>query len=389
MKSQFPLCQIVLTTMTRTGNEAARRKMPEADRVLYFPLDHPLFIQRAIRRINPGLLLVAETELWPNLLAFFGKKRIPILLFNGRISLRSFRRYRRFKFFFEGFLKSISLFLMQTEEDRSRIVEIGAPTEKTRVMGNLKFDQTFPEMTQSGAAEMARALGLPGNESVLIAGSTHSGEEEILIGLFKELRSARSRPFPYPCSSPSESAGRGGEDSKERGDFVDEKDRSPGRRPLTRSRKQRTRVILLDTMGELMKLYSLGTVVFIGGSLVPVGGHNPLEPLFFNRCVLFGPHMFNFQEISTRLVETGGAVQVKGREDLLFHLKRLLSDEGARKAVGERGSQFLQRHRGATERMFEEIRPFLLQLQNEDWGLRNSGIEGSKCQTHHPELSSK
>jgi 3-deoxy-D-manno-octulosonic-acid transferase len=126
-----------------------------------------------------------------------------------------------------------------------------------------------------------------------------------------------------------------------------------------RSDQKDPEVILLDTMGELMGIYSLGTLVFVGGSLVPVGGHNPLEPLFFEKCVLFGPHMFNFSEISTRLIEDGGAIQVSGKEDLFSQLKRLLFDEVARKEVGEKGRQFLQKHQGATERMFEEIRRFL------------------------------
>ena len=118
-------------------------------------------------------------------------------------------------------------------------------------------------------------------------------------------------------------------------------------------------VILLDTMGELMSLYSLGTLVFVGGSLVPVGGHNPLEPLFFKKCVLFGPYMFNFREVSRGLIEAGGGIQVTGKEDLFLHLKCLLLDERARKEMGEKGFQFLQQHRGATQRVFEEIRPYL------------------------------
>jgi 3-deoxy-D-manno-octulosonic-acid transferase len=125
-------------------------------------------------------------------------------------------------------------------------------------------------------------------------------------------------------------------------------------------------VILLDTIGELMSIYSLGTLVFVGGSLVPVGGHNPLEPLFFHKCVLFGPYMFNFLEISTRLLEDGGAIQVSGKEDLFSQLKRLLFDEVARKEAGEKGYRFLRKHQGATERMFEEIRPFLNRMQNAD-----------------------
>jgi 3-deoxy-D-manno-octulosonic-acid transferase len=128
--------------------------------------------------------------------------------------------------------------------------------------------------------------------------------------------------------------------------------------------REHPEVILLDTMGELMSLYSLGTFIFVGGSLVPVGGHNPLEPLFFKKCVLFGPYMFHFSEISRSLIKAGGAIQVRGKDDLSSHLKRLLSDERTCKEVGERGYQFLQKHQGATVRMFEEIRPFLLRMQN-------------------------
>jgi len=408
IKREFPQRPIVLTTMTRTGNERAKM-IPEANLVFFLPIDHPLAIRRAFRKIDPNLLLIAETELWPNLLRSCGKKGIPIVLFNGRISEKSFRRYRFFRFFFENYLKYISLFLMQTEEDRSRIIEIGAATDKTRVVGNLKFDQPFPSFTpletpainggddinktsrrvesttippvvgsfrhrkggvktpsfltgftQEASAEMAKSLHLRGKETLLIAGSTHSGEEEILLSLFKNLR--KTGPHLILILAPRH---------LERLEEVErilkkesiswtrktslsmDQDRSSG------ERKELPEVILLDTMGELMNLYSLGTLVFIGGSLVPVGGQNPLEPLFFKKCVLFGPHMFHFLEISRHLIEAGGAIQVGGKEDLAFHLKRLLSDERARKEIGEKGYQFLQKHRGATERMFEEIRPYL------------------------------
>lgn len=364
IKKEFPECPVVLTTMTRTGNEQAKT-IPEADLVLFLPIDHPLAIRRALRKIDPNLLLIAETELWPNLLRSCGKKGIPIVLFNGRISEKSFRRYLLFKFFFKDCLKYISLFLMQTEEDRNRMIEIGAAIDKTRVVGNIKFDQPFPSFTQEASAEMAKSLHLRGKETLLIAGSTHSGEEEILLSLFKNLR--KMDPHLILILAPRH---------LERLEEVErilkkesiswtrktslsvDQDRSSG------ERKELPEVILLDTMGELMNLYSLGTLVFIGGSLVPVGGHNPIEPLFFKKCVLFGPHMFHFLEISRHLIEAGGAIQVGGKEDLAFHLKRLLSDERARKEVGEKGYQFLQKHRGATERMFEEIRPFLSRMQN-------------------------
>jgi 3-deoxy-D-manno-octulosonic-acid transferase len=368
IKKEFPHCKIVLTTITPAGNKAAKTSIPEADAVLFFPVDHPFTIGRAIQRIQPRLLLIAETELWPNLLRSCGKKGIPIILFNGRISKKSFRRYLLFQSFFREYLQYINLFLMQTEGDRDRIIEIGAPSQKTKVLGNLKFDQTFPSFTQESLAEMAESLGLRGNETVLIAGSTHSGEEEILISLFKDLR--KFNPYLILILAPRHL------------DRLEEVERIFKREGILWARKtslslnkdrsggeqiKSPEVILLDTMGELMKLYSLGTLVFVGGSLVPVGGHNPLEPLFFKKCVLFGPHMFNFLEISLRLIEAEGAIQVREKDDLFSHLKRLLTDERERKEVGEKGYQFLQRHRGATERMFEEIRPFLTRMQNSEF----------------------
>ena len=359
IKKEFPCSKVVLTTMTSTGKETAESHLPEADQILFVPIDHPLIIRRAIKKIQPGLLLIAETELWPNLLHGCGKKRIPIVLFNGRISQKSFRRYLSLKFFFKECLKYISLFLMQTEEDQKRVVEIGVDSQKTKVEGNLKFDQTFPSFTQKAVGEMAEALGFHGQEKILIAGSTHSGEEEILVSLYKELK--KIEPHLVLILAP-----RHLERLEEVERILTKESISWLRKTslslvVRRSDQDQPKVILLDTMGELMGIYSLGTLVFVGGSLVPIGGHNPLEPLFFRKCVLFGPFMFNFLEISSRLKEAGGAIQVTGRDDLFSQLKYLLSDERARKEVGEKGYQFLRRHQGATERMFKEIRPFLIQ----------------------------
>jgi len=354
IKKEVPDCEIVLTTMTSTGNETAKKLIPEADRILFFPMDHPFTIRRALQKIGPRLLLIAETELWPNLLRSCGRKQIPVVLFNGRISEKSFRGYLLLKSFFKRCMKDISLFLMQTEEDRSRIIEIGAPPERTGVAGNIKFDQFFPSLPREATVGLSGSLGLQGNEIILIAGSTHQGEEEIFIRLFRDLRKAD--PHLILILAPRH---------LDRLDEVEKVLRNEGLSWKRRSslsgqdRKEISGVILLDTMGELMRLYSLGTIVFIGGSLVPVGGHNPLEPLFFKKCVLFGPHMFNFLEISRRLIAEGGAILVNGREELSSQLKRLLSDEKARNEVGENGYRFLQKHRGATERIFERIRPFL------------------------------
>ncbi len=359
IKKEFPHGKIVLTTMTSTGNEAAKAQLPEADHILFFPIDHPFILRRVLKKIQPSLLLIAETELWPNLLRACGRKGIPIILFNGRISEKSFRGYLFFRFLFDECLKYLSLFLMQTNEDQDRIIQIGAPSEKTSVVGNLKFDQALPSVTQEASATLAQSLGLHGREPVFIAGSTHSGEEELLTSLSKELREIA--PDLIFILAP-----RHLNRLEEVERMLRKESLSWIRRtvlPTDQDRpdqKRRPEVILLDTMGELMSLYSLATLVFIGGSLVPVGGHNPLEPLFFKKCVLFGPFMFHFSEISRRLVEEEGAIQANGIEDLTSHMRRLLRNERARKEMGERGYQFLRKHQGATERMFEQIRPYLV-----------------------------
>ncbi|MBS3919977.1 MAG: 3-deoxy-D-manno-octulosonic acid transferase [Deltaproteobacteria bacterium] len=355
IKKEVPDVDIVLTTMTSTGNETAKKLIPEADWILFFPVDHPFTIRRAVQKIRPRLLLIAETELWPNLLRLCGRKKIPVVLFNGRISEKSFRGYLLFKSFFKRCLNNIFLFLMQTEEDRNRIIEIGVPPDRTEVAGNIKFDQVFPSINLDATVELSASLGLLGNEAILIAGSTHQGEEEIFIQLFKNLR--ETDPHLILILAPRHLDRLEEVEKILKNEGVSWKRRSS---LSGQGRNDISDVILLDTMGELMRLYSLGTIVFIGGSLVSIGGHNPLEPLFFKKCVLFGPYMFNFLEISRRLIAEGGAILVNDREGLSSQLRRLLSDERARNQVGEKGYRFLQKHRGATERIFEKIKPLLV-----------------------------
>lgn len=364
IKKEIPLCEIVVSTMTSTGNETAKNLLPEADQVFFFPIDHPFTIRNTLRRINPCLLLIAETELWPNVLRSCSRRKIPVVLFNGRISEKSFRGYLFLKSFFKRCLEIVSLFLMQTEEDRDRIIQIGAPPDKTEVMGNIKFDQAFPSSIGGTVVAIARSLNLQGNEPILIGGSTHSGEEEILASIFKDLR--KSNAGLMLILAPRHL------------DRLEEVEKMLDKESLSWKRKtsmaanlpwpngdlvKRPEIILLDTLGELMSLYSLGTLVFIGGSLVEVGGHNPLEPLFFKKCVLFGPHMFNFSDIARHLISEGGAIQVSGKEELSSQLKRLLLDEKMRNETGEKGYKFIQKHRGATERIFEKIRPFLFEAR--------------------------
>jgi len=359
IKNELPHRYIVLTTMTPTGNESARKNLPEADKVLFFPIDHPIIIRRTLKRISPVLLILLETEIWPNLLRCCGKMRIPVVLVNGRISERSFRGYRFLKFFFKKCLRNISLFLMQTETDRKRIIEVGADREKVKVIGNMKFDQTPPPLRESMDG-ISKLFLQDDKRYLIVAGSTHTGEEEIFVSIFKELK--KIYPKLSLLLAPRHL------------ERLEEVERILKRESLLWERKTSVflnqdqmgktedripEVVLLDTLGELWQFYSMATLVFIGGSLVPVGGHNPLEPLFYKKCVIFGHNMFNFSEISQSLLKEGGAIQVKNKEELLFQLKYLLNNEEKRKSFGERGYQFLKKYQGATERTFQEIMAFI------------------------------
>jgi len=357
IKEEFPKDGIILTTMTRTGREVAKKSSSEINEVLFFPIDYPFFLKKVIRKLKPRLLLIAETELWPNLIISCGRLNIPIILFNGRISRKSFPRYKFFKFFFKRFLKYVSLFLMQTEEDRLRVLKIGAPPERAKVTGNIKFDITPPPSWEGKRTEFLKIFGNIENHIFLIAGSTHSGEEEILIKTYKKL--IKSYPELILILAPRHLQRiREVEEilRKESISWVRRTSFSLGGNKFERNSYD---VILLDTIGELINLYSLATIVFIGGSLTPVGGHNPIEPLLFKKCVLFGPYMFNFKEISNLLVEAGGAIQVKDDIDLFYQLKRLLSDEISRNKVGQIGYKIIEDNRGAKEKIFFEIKTLL------------------------------
>lgn len=360
IKEEFPKNEIVITTMTRSGNEIARKSFPEAQRILFFPVDHPLFLRNVIKKIKPMLILIAETELWPNLLMSCQRLEIPVIIFNGRISKKSFPRYNFFKFFFKKLLTSNILFLMQSEEDKERILMIGAQPERTKVIGNLKFDITPSPTWEEKRGEFSKLLMIDEEDLILIAGSTHSGEEEVLLETYKELK----RLFPHLIFI---LAPRHLTRINEIEEILKMQSLTWVRRTslmINRNliEKNSHDVILIDTIGELINLYSIASLVFIGGSLVPVGGHNPIEPLLFKKCVLFGPHMFNFKEISRLLIKEGGAIKVKDEKELYYQLKILLSDETLRKQIGERGYKIIENNRGAKEKIFGEIKNILSNL---------------------------
>jgi 3-deoxy-D-manno-octulosonic-acid transferase len=354
MKDRYPRQTIVLSTVTATGNHTAALKARQADAVIYFPFDYPFMVRRAIRRVRPRLFITMETELWPNFLRGMKRNGIPSVVVSGRISNHSYRKYRLARLFFSRVLTNIDAFYMQTEEDARRIISIGAESSRVITLGNLKCDQKFPLLADGEKDILYSALNLRPDQNIFIAGSTHRGEEEMVLEAFKRLRkSCADLTLILAPRHPERFGEVAGLIARHRLDFM-RKTELAGRQA-----GQRREVILLDTIGELSKLYSIGTVIFVGGSLVPTGGHNVLEPVAYRKAVLFGPHMDNFQEIARCLMESGGGLQVDDTEQLFVQAKSLLDNETLRGDLGDKAFQIIARNQGTTRKAMEAIGAFL------------------------------
>jgi 3-deoxy-D-manno-octulosonic-acid transferase len=341
-----------ISTATATGQSMARSRVPRAAGTFYFPLDHPCVVDRVIRRLRPGIFIAMETEIWPNTVWRLRHRGVPVVLVNGRISDGSFAWYRRFRFFFRDVLECFDLLCMQSEVAAERIRAIGAPPQRVVVTGNMKFDQELPQAVDRSS--WLKELGLGTEGSVLVAGSTHRGEEEIILRVFKRLRP--SFPGLRLVLAPR---------APERFDEVEALARGMGLRFKRRSGAGTSgtgsapEVLLLDTIGELARVYGVAEVGFVGGSVVPRGGHNPLEVAAHGCPVIFGPHMENFPEIAAVLMQAGGAREVSNEEELFEALEELLSHRERASQMGAAAYRALLSHRGAVKRTMEALGPLL------------------------------
>jgi 3-deoxy-D-manno-octulosonic-acid transferase len=333
---------LIASTTTETGRAVAEQRIPAA-RFVFFPLDFRWAAARALRRLRPRLVLLTETELWPNFLAACAQRRIPVVLINGRISPRSFPRYRLVRRWFGGVLQGVRLFCMQSAADADRILSLGAPADRVRVTGNLKYD--LPALEQGADVGAIRAgLGLSPECRLVIAGSIHRGEDEPVIEAFRT--AAASRRDLCLLVAPRH---------PERLEEVERVLAKAGVPCVRRSRLPATPAreggaILLDTMGELARLYAAASVVFVGGSLIPHGGQNILEPAAYGRPVLHGPHMGNFAEMRDRFQEAEAALQVADGPGLAEGLQLLLDDATRAERMGRAGRSIVEAQRGATGR---------------------------------------
>ncbi len=342
VRERFPGYRLFVSTMTETAQEAAKRLLDSQTTIFFLPLDFPSTVSRVLRGLTPRALFIAETEIWPNLLYQSRKRGIPVVLFNGRISDRSFETYRRFRFFFREVLQGVAAFGMQSDRDAERIVEIGAPQDRVAITGNIKFDRPAPHIPEEVKRTIRNSLGLGQERPVFVAGSTHGGEEEIILQAFKQLK--RIEPSLVLILAPRhlERVGEiiaileGGQSSWIR------KSQMPKQGFMGD-------VVLLDTMGELERIYSISTLVFVGKSLVPGGGQNILEPAAFGKPVIFGPHMENFREIARAMKAEGGGIEVRNQEELIEQAQRLLRDRSYYARRSQAAIRAIQDNQGATQ----------------------------------------
>ncbi len=371
LKEAYPHRPLILSTTTNTGQALACERMPFADAVIYYPLDWAFCVRRALDAVRPSVVLVLETEIWPNFLREAGRRKIPVLFVSGRISDRSFARYQSylgvFGLFLRPFLKSVlsnaRAFLMQSEKDADRLRALGAPADRVRVSGNLKYDLELPAPTPL-SNWLATELKRSGRSPIIVAGSVVATEEPHALIAFGTLQG--EYPKALLVLAP-----RKPECFDDAAEFIDESHRKfirrsrlpipgPGQSQAIQPSDNSTipddvTVLLLDSIGELASLYGLADGAFVGGSLVSSGGHNILEPAAFGTIPVFGASMENFAEIAARFVAAGAAIQVESPEDVGVAWIELFRDPERMEKMSEMARHLVADSRGATDRAVAEI----------------------------------
>jgi 3-deoxy-D-manno-octulosonic-acid transferase len=364
LKDRHPETKIVFSTVTATGNDIASRDGEGLiDALIFFPLDFSWVVRRVTQKLKPSLFIVVEKEIWPNFFKLLDARGTPTIVINGNISDRSFRRYKRFRLFFHDVFKGISAYCAQSNLDSARASALGI--KRTLVTGNMKFDIRMPSLGEKERSVLKGELGIVDSERVIVAGSTHRGEEEIILSVYRRLYNNfnRLRLVVAP---------RHPERFKEVGELIEKKGFSLLRRSeyktdskrvnynKSKPRDIRGAIILLDTMGELGRFYGIADIVFVGGSLVKgVGGHNLLEPAIYRRPVAYGSYLGNWLYVAEMLERSNGGIRVADGEALFDKITQLLSDSDLAGGFGEAAYKVACENRGATEKSLQIIEGFL------------------------------
>ena len=348
---EFPRRPILVSVVTSSGYDMAKRILKDADSIIYFPMDLPWLGERVIKRIRPGVFLPVETELWPNFLKAVRKYKIPVMMVNGRISDKSVKRYHYLRGLLKDMLGTIDKFCMQSPIDAQYIVQLGADPALVTVTGNTKFDQTYTSVSDEERKQLCEELHLTGAYPILMAGSTHRGEEEIFLESFLKVK--KEYPKAKMILAPRDIM-RAGDLAR----MVQKK----GLKSILRTETDKAAtgdVILLDTIGELGRLYSVGDIVFVGGSLIEQGGHNILEPAAHGKAILVGPYMFNFKDSYALFSGRNACLTVQNETELTATVLRLLANEEEKRAMEEQTLQIIAENGGAALKSKEELRDLL------------------------------
>jgi 3-deoxy-D-manno-octulosonic-acid transferase len=365
LRRLYPRLRLFLSTTTMAGQQLAKRNVPGVDAVFYFPFDWALIVRRTLRLVRPKLFIMMETEIWPNLLRECRRAGVRTMLLNGRISSRSFRRYRLVRPLFMRVLAHVDRFCVQGEESKRRLIDLGADVGRISVTGSLKFDALEVPGLSSRARQRDRVLRffrVPPSRVVIVAGSTMRDEERAIFRAFRRIKDITSDPLLIVAPRHPER-------------FADAVNLAQQAALVTMRRTElpidddpRAEVVVLDTIGELAQVYQVATVVFVGGSLVDIGGHNILEPAVFGKPIVFGPHMQNFAEIAQTFLANGAAVQVQSDRELEDALVALLTDPVRRARLGAAARALVESNRGARERSLTAIAE-LLPAERSDRGV--------------------
>jgi len=341
---EFPQTPILVSVVTTSGYEMANRIIKDADAIIYFPLDLPFLAGRVLRRIHPRVFLPVETELWPNFLKTARQMHIPVMMVNGRISDRSVKQYKYLNSLLTDMIGTVTKFAMQSDIDADYIMRLGAPPELVTVTGNTKFDQTYTDVSPEEKAAIIHEMGLENAEGILLAGSTHRGEEDFVLKAFKALREKHDKA--KLVIAPRELL---------RTQEVIHLCKRAGFTVTTRTKQQEkgpqdADIVILDTIGELGKVYSVGDVVYVGGSLITHGGHNILEPAAHGKAIIVGHYMFNFKDTHALFKKREACITVNNAQELANEVVNLFDDEAYRQRLEKETLAIVGENKGASRK---------------------------------------
>ena len=343
LRRLLPDAVILVTTITQTGSAVARKSAKSADAVAYLPLDYPILVNRALNRVRPDVIVILEAEVWPNFLAAAKHRGIPIILVNGRVSDRSLRRSRRWRWLLSWAVSNITHCCMQTQVDAERIRELGARLESIRVFGNTKFDQEGAQLPDDAVRALRVDLGLPDGARVFVAGSANPGEEEPILAAFQDMR--RSAEDLRLIIAPRQI---------ERGEEIQALVEAQGLACARRLKRDAVPadydVLVLDTFGELAAVYAVGEIAFVGGTFIAKGGHSLFQPILQGKPVLFGPYIFKTRDMAQMAISAGVGFEVKDAAELAERGKALLSDAGRLSEIDAACRRLVSENRGVSAR---------------------------------------